>query len=1540
MKRFLLSILFFVGVVSMGLSQDFIAMQDGSWNDGATWGNLSPGTEGVDWPSSGDDVAIDGFNVSLARNGNFTCNTLFVRYNIIDQLTIAAGRGALPTLTIQEAIISEDPSFVPTAPTVQIFNSNIDFTFTGEKITGFSGLNSILGVWSTNCVFGEVFINQVGAEAVRLNEILPINTSIDLNSGTFEIQSSGIVAGTGVAASFNLNSSAILTVNGAINGDGSPTSRFNAVNFQGDVTTGISGYVNSTNFVLGAASTLIINFNGVNQTQGWWYQSAGPTGTFSIDPTSTVIYNASVNQVVGAQEYGDLKLRSQGGSSIKTLQAAGNLLVQGLLRLNSGNVTFDTSPNTNPINLEGNVENLGNWSPSQRVIFSGTAAQSINGTNQITFGGGIRVGNTTGLTLNNVGVSIDNELDIDPSCSFDPSDQVVTMSGNFRVDGDLIAGTDPGGFIFDGTTAFLGGGTRAFYNVEIDGAGTLTAPTGIMEVQNNWTNDGVFNDNLGTVLFSNPDPVTVSGSSLTSFYNLTLEGVNTATVEIDGNVDLENVLSFTGSPAIDLDGSANSGVFTLKSTATRDAAVANVGTANIQGNAVVERYITGGTGASSYHYIGSPIATTISDWQNEFYVTGNFTGASTGPGINSSTPSIYIYNESLGGGINDRYVAYPTTNNSAPVQLGVGYAVSLRSAQETVTANTIGEFHTGQATWNVTDQGGVDDGWNLISNQFPSAIDFDAAGWNKANIENGFYVYDPIDGNQYYTSGGGSTAGMDQYIAMGQAFWVRATSSGTVTAQESVKYTGGTPEFFKENPKEKIKIIFEGNERKDDSYIIFNNEATDAYDPRFDFSNLRNDQHNISSLTTDAEDLKVNHMANLNEENKCGKSIPLFVRSNTTGQFSLKFEELNSIKMSESIYLIDNFSDEVIEINEGSVYDFEITADIASKGSERFELSFETKVPKSVETVAEDICPNQSGEILLKSTEDFANYLLYKNNEVISSAEGNGGDLNFEIESEQLSDGLNEFTIKSFIGGCDTLRVGSAQIRIKEVLSLDNEVVGSSVCKVETQAAFSVNTQVGATYYIMDGQETVQTFQGNGSQYDGYIAAENLNDGLNEFVITADKDGCQSGTLEQVLEIVVENLSIDRTVTFETSDICNSNEASINFKSQANVEYKFYKNDEIVNTLIGDGSNQSFTIPSEFVEVGNNEYSVMAYLGSCSEYEFAEKISLTVEESIQSNLDIVTENVCGLQNVNVIIENAQKAKKYSLVRDGEIAHSATANTDGQLSFTLDSSKLKMGINQYNILIEGEYCQSINAEQIVEFELYEDAVIESIENQNICLNGSATIEMSANVKIDKYLVYIGNELISETQSNIINLEPKESTTYKLTGVPANGCKINDINFTIEVTDLTVPGILVSGNVLESSIEGDSYQWYLDGNQMDSETGKVLVANASGDYKVEVSKGDCSNISESFTFNEEVLNANKALENALKLYPNPVIDKMFIDLNNINSVDITIFTITGKFIDSFVLNASHSEIDMAKFSKGTYLIQIESDKGVVTKRIVKQ
>src|SRR5688572_13518876 len=72
-----------------GFSQaTFTAVANGNWTDGATWGNASPGTVGVDFPGALDDAYTAGFSITVTAGS--TCKNLAVSYNVAGSLTGAS----------------------------------------------------------------------------------------------------------------------------------------------------------------------------------------------------------------------------------------------------------------------------------------------------------------------------------------------------------------------------------------------------------------------------------------------------------------------------------------------------------------------------------------------------------------------------------------------------------------------------------------------------------------------------------------------------------------------------------------------------------------------------------------------------------------------------------------------------------------------------------------------------------------------------------------------------------------------------------------------------------------------------------------------------------------------------------------------------------------------------------------------------------------------------------------------------------------------------------------------------------------------------------------------------------------------------------------------------------------------------------------------------------------------------------------------------------------------------------------------------------
>jgi len=131
----------------------------------------------------------------------------------------------------------------------------------------------------------------------------------------------------------------------------------------------------------------------------------------------------------------------------------------------------------------------------------------------------------------------------------------------------------------------------------------------------------------------------------------------------------------------------------------------------------------------------------------------------------------------------------------------------------------------------------------------------------------------------------------------------------------------------------------------------------------------------------------------------------------------------------------------------------------------------------------------------------------------------------------------------------------------------------------------------------------------------------------------------------------------------------------------------------------------------------------------------------------------------------------------------------------------------------------------------------------------------------------------------------------------------------------------PQIDVNGNVLSSSVTGLSYQWYLNGSALPSDTNIFIIPQANGNYQVEVLyEFGCLWMSdiESVTVIgiEEITNLNNQT-----IYPNPSNGVVsFTKAKNIASVHF--IDVMGKTIYS---TSNTTLIDISQLKSGLYLVK---------------
>ena len=80
-------------------------------------------------------------------------------------------------------------------------------------------------------------------------------------------------------------------------------------------------------------------------------------------------------------------------------------------------------------------------------------------------------------------------------------------------------------------------------------------------------------------------------------------------------------------------------------------------------------------------------------------------------------------------------------------------------------------------------------------------------------------------------------------------------------------------------------------------------------------------------------------------------------------------------------------------------------------------------------------------------------------------------------------------------------------------------------------------------------------------------------------------------------------------------------------------------------------------------------------------------------------------------------------------------------------------------------------------------------------------------------------------------------------------------------------------------------------------------------------------------------------NKNIADELKFYPNPTRGRLFIEVRNINNAKLNIYNLLGKMQFSQTLTRMTNTIDIEKLPTGIYLMNIISDEGTTSKKIIK-
>lgn len=591
--------------------------------------------------------------------------------------------------------------------------------------------------------------------------------------------------------------------------------------------------------------------------------------------------------------------------------------------------------------------------------------------------------------------------------------------------------------LYIGSNATFSMGSNAA-DLTVDGNvynhGTLVlsnnATPGELNIKGDFTNSGTITHNNVAVNFTGSENQTFKGSA--SLYDVVLQNTaGSGGLTINGYLTASNDFTITDGQCVinpgkwlKVDGvltnnQGNSGLL-LKSDNTGTASLIH-STSSVSGT--VQRYVTGG---DRYHYLSSPISNaTINDIKENYIV--------------------YEYDETNTDA--DLDVGWTAIGSSSSMTVGQGYASAFHSATTTSFAGTLNQGNISVTGISYTSSVGTKppgnpdaEGWHLIGNPYPSAISAKALISGNTNIDGTLYFWDDPGSGSFnrsadyaaynYTGGTVSSSAAssgsvgvapNDTVAVGQAFFIRRTSSGgsSISFTDAMRLTKAvSPLFFghqePEFPKLRLAVESDGG-LYNEILIGFPEDATPGKDRLYDGLKLNGNKY-------------LSFYSLIGEEKYCIQGLPLkdTIIKIPLG-IDLAFDDSLSIACTQnslhtqhaSVYLVNKQINKKIPLNEGT----QIKAFLRQGSNRGYEIEI---IPDEFSSFGEDVSSDLIASTLVNNRVIICKFRDLVDHVTLTDLQGRivlesaviGNSASFSVPN--LSDGIYILYVKSVKGQLGT----------------------------------------------------------------------------------------------------------------------------------------------------------------------------------------------------------------------------------------------------------------------------------------------------------------------------------------------------------------------------------------------------------------------------------------------------------------------------------------------------------------------------------------
>ena len=274
--------------------------------------------------------------------------------------------------------------------------------------------------------------------------------------------------------------------------------------------------------------------------------------------------------------------------------------------------------------------------------------------------------------------------------------------------------------------------------------------------------------------------------------------------------------------------------------------------------------------------------------------------------------------------------------------------------------------------------------------------------------------------------------------------------------------------------------------------------------------------------------------------------------------------------------------------------------------------------------------------------------------------------------------------------------------------------------------------------------------------------------------------------------------------------------------------------------------------------------------------------------------------------------------------DGNTTYSGQVRVYSSCPNVITSTDVQTACNSYTWLDGNTYTSSNNSATIT---LTNAAGCDSVVTLDLTIN-NATTGVDVQTACDSYTWLDGNTYTSSNNSATITL----TNAVGCDSIVTLDLTINTVNINTTLTGLTISADAV----------GATYQW-LDCNNnfavLPMATNQSFTPAQNGDYAVVVTENSCVDTSACVSVTAIAVNT-LADKDAIKVYPNPTQQTIYIDLGEIEAVSIDVYSADGKLVQQeLTIQGNLHQIELPK-TAGVYLLKITTSQGNSYHKVIRE